>query len=80
MLRAERTEQAHFHESDLFSFRRQVIDRFLYRIAHGAHRHNDFLRIRRAIIIKQFIIGADLFIYHIHIRFHDRRQTVIIWI
>ncbi len=75
---AKRTEQAHLDKPDLFAPRCQVINRLLCSVTHGAHRHNNFLCVRRTIVVKQFIIRSHLLVYFPHIRFHNCWQTVIV--
>ena len=57
----------YFHDTNLPASRVEVVDQFLRAFTYGTHRDDDFLRVRRAVIVERFVVCADLGIDHFHV-------------
>ena len=80
MLDAERTIQTDFHKTDLFALRGQIVDDFFRNVADGAHRNDHAVSIRRAVVVKQLVVRAELFVDLVHVLFNDSGDGVIIFV
>ena len=56
----------------------QVIDRFFNRITYGTHCNDHMFRIFCSVVIEQFVVRSELFVYFVHIVLNDSRKGVII--
>ena len=77
LVRTERAVQADLDDTDLLAFRAQVVDDFFRYVADRAHRDDHAVGIRRAVIVEELIVGADLGIDFIHIFFDNGRNRVV---
>ena len=75
---AERSVKTNFYNADFFSCRCQVIDRFFNRITYGTHCNDHMFRIFCSVVIEQFVVRSELFVYFVHIVLNDSRKGVII--
>ena len=66
------------HEADLLAGGVEVVDDFLGALADRAHRDDDILRVRSAIVVEGLVVGADSLVDLVHVIDHDLRQRVII--
>ena len=63
------------HHAHLTPLSIEEIYRFLYRFGSGAHYHNDFLGIRRAIVIEQLVVPAGQLANLVHIVLNGVRNN-----
>ncbi len=55
----------------------EVVDDLLEGIAEGAHADHDAVRIRRAIVVEEVIVGAELLVHLAHVVLDHRGQLVV---
>ena len=75
---AERSVQSDLDKADLLALCGEVVDDFLADVADRAHRNDDALCIRCAVVVEQLIVGADLGIDLVHVLLDDRRECIVI--
>ena len=78
MLYRERTIKSYFEQTDLFAFRKQIVDGFFDRIADRTHCNDKLFRIGSAVVVEELIITADLLVDLLHITFNDCGNSVVI--
>ena len=78
LLGHERAIQANLHQTDLLAVRVQVIDDLFGHVADGAHSHDDAVGIRRAIVVEEVVVRADLVVDLLHAALDDRRERVVV--
>ena len=78
MFERERSVQVDGQQTDLFPLAIQVVDGFLDDVARRAHRHNDAVGVRRAVIVEQMILAAGQFLDLGHIGLDDLGNRVIV--
>ena len=77
----EGTVESHLHDAELRVLRLlQIINGLLNGVIDGAHRDDDMLRVRRAVVIEKLIVRADLRVDLVHILLDDRGHGIIIGI
>ena len=67
VLDRERAVQMDLHHADLAALRVQVIDRFLDRFGSRAHDDDDFLCVRRAVVVEQLVVAAGQLVDLVHV-------------
>ena len=72
-----RPVQADLDEADLFALGRQVVDDLLGHVADGAHRHDDAVRVRRAVVVEELVVRAELRVDLRHAALDHGRQRVV---
>ena len=70
VLHGEGTEQMNLHHAHLAALSVQIVHSLLHGLAGGAHHHDDFLRVGRAIVIEQLVVPAGDFIDLVHVVLH----------
>ena len=80
MLNGERAVQVDLHHADLAALRVQIVNGLLDRLGSRAHDDDDFLCVRRAVVVEQLVITAGQLVNFIHIVLdgvgHDSRLDV----
>ena len=76
----ERAVQPDLEQADLFAARREVINGLHRGVADRAHGDDQLVRVGRAIVIEQLVVGADLGVDAVHIVFHDRGHGVVVFV
>ena len=66
------------HKADLLACRNKVVDDFLDRLADGAHRDDDLVRIRRAVVVERLVVRADLLVDLVHVLDNGLRDRVVV--
>ncbi len=74
----ERTVQSDFDKTDFFAFCHQVVDNFFGNVANGAHRDDDSVGIGSAVVVEEFIVGAEFGIDFVHVGFYDGRKCIVV--
>ena len=77
VLRGKRTVEVDLHDADAASARVQIVHDLLRRLADGAHRDEDVLRVRRAVIVEGLVVRADLGVDAVHVLLHEVRRLQI---
>ncbi|MPM24338.1 hypothetical protein SDC9_70820 [bioreactor metagenome] len=77
-LGGEGTVQPHLQKPHLFAVGIEVVDNFLGHVADGAHGNDHAVRVGRAIVVEELIIGAQLLVDLDHVFFHHGGQRVIV--
>ena len=67
LVRAPGPVQPDLHEADLLAVGVQVVDDFLGHVADGAHRNDDAVGVRGAVVVEQLVIGAELLVDLLHV-------------
>ena len=67
VLHREGTEQVDLHHAHLAALSVQVVHGLLHGLAGGAHHHDDFLRIGRAVVVEQLVITAGELVDLVHV-------------
>src|SRR5699024_540587 len=75
---AERSVETNLYHADFSSCCQQIIDGLLDGITYGTHSDDYVLCICCSVVIEQFIIRTDLFIYLIHVALYDGRKGIVI--
>ena len=78
MLGAEGAIQVHLDHAHFFAAGVQKIYGFLNGVAHRAHSHNHTVCVRRAVVVKQPIIRAQLLVDGVHIHLSSGNRVVIV--
>ena len=78
LVRTPRTVQANLDQADLFAVRVEVIDNFLCYVADRAHRDDHAVSIRRAVVVEQLVVGAELGVNLAHVLLNDFRNRFVI--
>ena len=78
LVRTPRTVQADLDQADLFAVRVEVIDNFLCYVADRAHRDDHAVSIRRAVVVEQLVVGAELGVNLAHVLLNDFRNRFVI--
>ena len=74
----ERTVQSYFYKTNLLALCGQVIDNFLGDVADGAHRDDDAVSVRCAVVVEQLIVGAQLGVDLAHVLLNDSRNCLVV--
>ncbi len=77
VLYRERTIQMYIYEADLFALSVEVVDGLLYSVASGAHRDDDAVSVRRAVVVKQLVVSACELVDLAHVVLYNLRQLEI---
>ena len=78
MLGAEGAIQVYLDHAHFFAARVQKIYGFLNGVAHRAHSHNHTVCVRRAVVVKQPVIRAQLLVDGVHIHLSSGNRVVIV--
>ena len=74
----ERTVQSYFYKTNLLALCGQVVDYFLGDVADGAHRDDDAVSVRCAVVVEQLIVGAQLGVDLAHVLLNDSRNCLVV--
>ena len=67
MLDRERAVQVDLHHADLAALRVQVVNGLLDRLGSRAHDDDDFLCVRRAVVVEQLVVAAGQLVDLVHV-------------
>ena len=67
VLHGEGTVQVDLHHAHLAALRVQVVHGLLHGLAGGAHHHDDFLRVGRAVVVEQLVVTAGELVDLVHV-------------
>ena len=67
VLHGEGTEQVDLHHAHLAALSVQVVHGLLHGLAGGAHHHDDFLRVGRAVVVEQLVVPAGELVDLVHV-------------
>ena len=80
MLDRERAVQVDLHHADLAALRVQIVNSLLDRLGSRAHNDDDFLCVRRAVVVEQLVVAAGQLVDLVHVVLdgvgHDGRLDV----
>ena len=74
----ERTVQANFNQADFAAVRIDIIDGLLNGVTNGTHCNDNVLCVRSAIVVEQFVVGADFGVDFVHVLLYDCGNRVIV--
>ena len=78
LVRAEGTIKSYLYKTDLFAVRVEVVDDFLGDVADRTHSNDNALCIGCAVVVEETVVGAELFVYLIHIFLDDSRELLVV--
>ena len=76
--RAERSVQVNFNDTDLAPCSVQIINCLFDRLVYRAHRDDDLLCIRSAVVVEQAVVCADLLVDLLHVLLDNGGHCVVV--
>ena len=74
VLHGEGAVQVDLQQAHLPALLVEVVHRLLHRLGGGAHDHNDFLRVLRAVVVEKLVIPARQLVDFVHVMLDGVRQ------
>ena len=80
LIRSPGTEQSYLDKADLLTLSGEVVDNFLSNVTDGAHGNDDAICVGSAVIVKQLVVGAELFVNLAHVLLDDLGDSVVVFV
>ena len=71
-------EQSYLYKTDLLALSGEVVDDFFCNVADGAHCNDYAVGIGSAVVVKQLVVGAELFVDLAHVLLNDLGDSVVV--
>ena len=78
LVRSPGTEQSYLDKADLLALSGEVVDDFFRNVADGAHCNDYAVGIGSTVVVKQLVVGAELFVDLAHVLLNDLGDSVVV--
>ena len=78
LVRSPGTEQSYLDKTDLLALSGEVVDDFFRNVADGAHCNDYAVGIGSTVVVKQLVVGAELFVDLAHVLLNDLGDSVVV--
>ena len=78
LIRSPGTVKSDLYKADLFTSCAEVVDDLFRNVADGAHSDDDAVSVGSAVVVKELVVGAELFVYLAHVLLDYLRDGVVV--